>query len=192
MKRYEERKQELLNATERLKEALQETENDIIIDGTLHRFEFTFELAWKTMKDYLEYSGIIEGIGSPREIIKTAFANGIIEDGEKWINMMLARNSLSHLYDEEKSRKTDHFSECRTGRIGAEARDLQQPLPRRHAQYAGHADHGRCACSAGGHAVAAGAQDLRHLHDADCQRGRDRGVAQERGVRAGRYRCILL
>jgi len=105
MKRYEERKQELLNATQRLKEALQEKETDITIDGTLHRFEFTFELAWKTMKDYLEYSGIIEGIGSPREIIKTAFANGIIEDGENWIKMMLARNSLSHLYDEEKSRE---------------------------------------------------------------------------------------
>ena len=105
MKRYEERKQELLNATERLKEAIQEKESEIVIDGTLHRFEFTFELAWKTMKDYLEYSGIIEGIGSPREIIKTAFANGIIEDGENWIKMMLARNSLSHLYDEEKSRE---------------------------------------------------------------------------------------
>jgi len=105
MKRYEERKQELLNATERLKEALQEKESDIIIDGTLHRFEFTFELAWKTIKEYLEYSGIIEGIGSPREIIKTAFANGIIEDGENWIKMMLARNSLSHLYDEGKSRE---------------------------------------------------------------------------------------
>ena len=105
MERYEERKKELLNATERLKEALQEEENDIVIDGTLHRFEFTFELAWKTMKDYLEYSGIIEGMGSPREIIKTAFANGIIEDGDNWIKMMLARNSLSHLYDEEKSRE---------------------------------------------------------------------------------------
>ena len=105
MKRYEERKQELMNATEKLKEALQEKENDIVIDGTLHRFEFTFELAWKTMKDYLEYSGIIDGIGSPREIIKTAFANGIIEDGEDWIKMMLARNSLSHLYDEVKSRE---------------------------------------------------------------------------------------
>ena len=105
MKRYEERKQELLSATKRLKEALQEKENDIIIDGTLHRVEFTFELAWKKMKDYLEYSGIIDGIGSPREIIKTAFANGIIDDGENWIKMMLARNSLSHLYDEKKSRE---------------------------------------------------------------------------------------
>lgn len=105
IERYNESKRNLLNATERLKEALQEKENDIVIDGTLHRFEFTFELAWKTMKDYLEYSGIIDGIESPREIIKTAFANGIIDDGENWIKMMLARNSLSHLYDEDKARE---------------------------------------------------------------------------------------
>lgn len=105
MKRYEERKQELVKAIDRLKEALEAEENEIIIDGAIHRFEFTFELAWKTMKDYLEYMGIIEKIGSPREVIKTAYENGIIEDGENWIKMMLARNSLSHLYDEEKSRE---------------------------------------------------------------------------------------
>lgn len=104
MKRFEERKQDLVKATERLKEAINEEESEIAIDGTLHRFEFTFELAWKTMKDYMEYNGIIESTGSPREVIKTAFANGIIEDGETWIQMMLARNSLSHLYDEETSR----------------------------------------------------------------------------------------
>lgn len=105
MKRYEERKNDLNKAVDRLKEALEIEENEIVIDGTIHRFEFTFELAWKTMKDYLEYIGIIQGIGSPREIIKTAYENGIIKDGDKWIKMMLARNSLSHLYDEEKSRE---------------------------------------------------------------------------------------
>lgn len=105
MKRYEERKQDLNKAVERLKEALEVEENEIVIDGAIHRFEFTFELAWKTMKNYLEYIGIIQGIGSPREIIKTAYENGIIKDGDKWIKMMLARNSLSHLYDEEKSRE---------------------------------------------------------------------------------------
>ena len=105
MKRFEERKQDLAKATERLKEALNEEETEIVIDGTLHRFEFTFELAWKTMKDLMEYNGIIESTGSPREVLKNAFQNGIIEDGESWINMMLARNSLSHLYDEETSRK---------------------------------------------------------------------------------------
>ena len=105
MKRFEERKQDLAKATERLKEALNEEETEIAIDGTLHRFEFTFELAWKTMKDLMEYNGIIESTGSPREVLKNAFQNGIIEDGETWINIMLARNSLSHLYDEEASRK---------------------------------------------------------------------------------------
>ena len=104
-RRFEERKQDLLNATERLKEALKQEENDIVIDCVLHRFEFTFELAWKTMKDFLEYNGISENIGSPREILRRAFESNLIEDGEEWINMMLARNSLSHLYDEETSRK---------------------------------------------------------------------------------------
>ena len=55
----EKRKKVLAKATERLKEALNEKETEIAIDGTLHRFEFTFELAWKTMKDLMEYNGII-------------------------------------------------------------------------------------------------------------------------------------
>lgn len=105
MKRFIERKQDLENATNRLKEALKQEENDIVIDGVLHRYEFTFELAWKTLKDYLEYLGIPMNTGSPREVIKESFAHNLISDGEIWIKMMLARNSLSHLYDEETSRK---------------------------------------------------------------------------------------
>ena len=73
--------------------------------GIIQFFEMTFELAWKTMKDFLEYNGISENIGSPREILRRAFESHLIEDGEEWINMMLARNSLSHLYNEETSRK---------------------------------------------------------------------------------------
>lgn len=93
------------NALCRLKEGVSENINkDIVIDGILHRYEFTFELAWKCMKDCLEYQGIVENIESPREIIKLSFKHGIIEDGEKWIKMMLDRNTLSHLYDEETSR----------------------------------------------------------------------------------------
>lgn len=105
MKRLEERKVDLQNAYNRLEEALKESETELAIDGTLHRFEFTFELAWKTIKDYLEYNGVIENTGSPREVIKAAFKQGIIEDGEAWIAMMLSRNSLAHLYDENKSRE---------------------------------------------------------------------------------------
>lgn len=106
MKRFEERKEEFENALQRLTEALEKDSNDeLYIDGTIQRFEFTFELAWKTMKDYLEYQGNTVNTGSPREVIKLAFKQGIIEDGAEWINMMLDRNSLSHLYDEESSRE---------------------------------------------------------------------------------------
>lgn len=104
MKRFNERKEEYFNALNRLQEALNLEADDIIIDGVLHRFEFTFELAWKTIKDYLEYLGITEKIGSPREIIQLAFKQGIIIDGDAWLQMMLSRNLLSHMYDESASR----------------------------------------------------------------------------------------
>ena len=105
MKRFEERKQDYYNALFRLQEALNEEVTDVVIDGVLHRFEFTFELSWKTIKDYLEYLGVTEKIGSPREIIQLGFKQGIISDGESWIQMMLSRNALSHLYDEKTSRE---------------------------------------------------------------------------------------
>ncbi len=105
MKRFEERKDDLKKATNKLNEALRGDASDLEIDGILHRFEFTFELAWKTMKDCLEEQGIVGKIGSPREIIKEAFSVGLIDNGEVWIDMMLSRNELSHLYDEETSRE---------------------------------------------------------------------------------------
>ena len=105
MKRFEERKQDFYNALSRLQEALNTDVTDVVIDGVLYRFEFTFELSWKTIKDYLEYLGVTEKIGSPREIIQLGFKQGIIKDGEAWIQMMLSRNALSHLYDEKTSRE---------------------------------------------------------------------------------------
>ena len=117
MERFKQRRADFINALTRLQEALKEEESEIVIDGVLHRYEFTFELAWKTMKDYLEYLGVIDKTGSPREVIQSAFKQGIIEDGEMWIQMMLARNNLSHLYEKETSRniyiniKTQYINE---------------------------------------------------------------------------------
>lgn len=105
MKRFQERIEDFKNALTRLEEALKDEATEIVIDGILHRFEFTFELAWKTMKDYLEYMGVLNKTGSPREVIQSAFQNGLIQQGEEWIEMMLARNSISHLYDQERSRE---------------------------------------------------------------------------------------
>ena len=104
--RWLQRKEDLIKATARLQEALNvENVTDVIIDGALHRFEFTFELAWKTMKDYLEYVGLIQKTGSPREILQNAYQNDLIDNGEDWIEMMLSRNTISHLYDEDESRE---------------------------------------------------------------------------------------
>ncbi len=104
MNRFEQKKADFYNALDRLEESLVESPTEIIIDGALHRFEFTFELAWKVIKTYLEYMGMVEKTGSPRETIQNGFKQGLISDGEEWIEMMLARNLLSHLYDENESR----------------------------------------------------------------------------------------
>ena len=104
--RWLQRKEDLIKATARLQEALNvENVTDVVIDGVLHRFELTFELAWKTMKDYLEYVGLIQKTGSPREVLQNAYQNDLIDNGEDWIEMMLSRNTLSHLYDEDESRE---------------------------------------------------------------------------------------
>jgi nucleotidyltransferase substrate binding protein (TIGR01987 family) len=76
--------------------------NDLEKDGLIQRFEFTFELAWKLLKDYLISDGMIEP-GGPRSTIKAAAQIGLI-DPFSWEEMLEARNTLSHQYDEAKSR----------------------------------------------------------------------------------------
>lgn len=74
----------------------------IIRDATIKRFEYTFELCWKTMKHFAEYSG--KEVKSPREAIKISLELGLIEDEtqkEKWIEMLTARNMTSHIYNEK-------------------------------------------------------------------------------------------
>lgn len=70
-------------------------------EGIIQRFEYTFELAWKTLKDYIEYSGIIIDETTPRKVIKKAFETNIIKNGDLWIKMLIQRNLLSHTYNQE-------------------------------------------------------------------------------------------
>lgn len=65
----------------------------------IQTYEFTFELAWKTLKDYLEEKGVI--VKFPRDTIKEAFRYELIEDGELWLDMLQKRNLMAHTYDEE-------------------------------------------------------------------------------------------
>lgn len=76
--------------------------NQLEIEGLVQRFEFTFELAWKTLRDYLEEGGIPLTITTPREIIKIAYAANIIADGSLWLKMLDHRDLLSHTYDEKR------------------------------------------------------------------------------------------
>lgn len=70
-------------------------------EGAIQRFEYTFELAWKVLKDFLEAEGATIIPLTPRQVIKDAFAAGIISDGQAWIDMLDQRNLLSHNYDEQ-------------------------------------------------------------------------------------------
>lgn len=70
-------------------------------DGLIQRFEFTVELAWKSLKEYLEDQGAILGIASPRGVLKEAYAAGVITDADTWNRIIEARNITSHVYDEK-------------------------------------------------------------------------------------------
>jgi nucleotidyltransferase substrate binding protein (TIGR01987 family) len=92
------------NALDRLGEALEVPEtNDLVVDGTVQRFEFVYELTWKTFKRALGHEGV--ETKTPRESIKEAFAARWIEDEARWIGMLDLRNRTSHTYlDEEIAR----------------------------------------------------------------------------------------
>ena len=66
--------------------------------GLIQSFEFTHELAWNVLKDYLEDKGIAGLIGS-KDATREAFKNGLIEQGEDWMKMIEARNLTSYTYD---------------------------------------------------------------------------------------------
>ncbi len=77
--------------------------SEIEEQGIIQSFEFSFELAWKTLKDYLESKGTL--VSFPRDVIKEAFHHEIIDNGEVWLEMLEKRNFLAHTYDEKKTRE---------------------------------------------------------------------------------------
>ena len=98
--RWHQRFHNLNRAFGQLKKGLAiESPSDIEQQGIIQSFEFTFELSWKTLKDYLEAQGVISQF--PREVIKHAFQSQIITDGELWLDMLGKRNLLAHTYDED-------------------------------------------------------------------------------------------
>ena len=74
--------------------------DDIIKEGLIQRFEYTHELAWKVMKDYLKEVGEVRTMGS-KDATREALTADLITEGEIWMEMILSRNQTSHTYNEQ-------------------------------------------------------------------------------------------
>ncbi|PIW59863.1 nucleotidyltransferase substrate binding protein [Shewanella sp. CG12_big_fil_rev_8_21_14_0_65_47_15] len=101
--RWRQRFQNYLKALGQLVSALSQYDEHaeaLIKEGILQRFEFTHELAWKVMKDYLEYEGH-QGITGSRSASRLFFSLGLVTDGQVWMDMIESRNRTVHTYDEQ-------------------------------------------------------------------------------------------
>jgi nucleotidyltransferase substrate binding protein (TIGR01987 family) len=78
--------------------------SDLEQQGLIQAFEFTHELAWNTIKDFLESRGRLNLFGS-KDATREAFAAGLIENGDVWMEMVENRNETTHTYDEETANK---------------------------------------------------------------------------------------
>ena len=115
--RWKQRFQNFSRAVVLLREPMERTAESLSSlekEGTIQRFEFALELAWKTLKDYLEYEGKTINPYTPRNVIKEAFSSKILTDGQIWIDMIEHRNLLSHTYDSATFEKafqaiSDHY-----------------------------------------------------------------------------------
>lgn len=75
--------------------------SDLEQQGLIQSFEFCYELCWNLLRDYYRFQGVSDlALGGPRDTIKHAFKEGLISDGETWMEMIKSRNLSSHTYDE--------------------------------------------------------------------------------------------
>ncbi|MFO7295457.1 MAG: nucleotidyltransferase substrate binding protein [Clostridia bacterium] len=105
IQRLREKLSDYSRALKRLEEALERDQSDdIVLDAVIQRFEFTYELSWKLIKAYMSYSGIAD-VKTPRQAFKEAFAAGLIDEGDVWLEMLDDRNLTSHTYDQSTARR---------------------------------------------------------------------------------------
>ena len=77
--------------------------SDLEKQGLIQVFEYTYELSWNMIRDYFRWQGNTSITGS-RDVIREAFANGLLEDGDGWMRMLQDRNRTSHTYNEDTAR----------------------------------------------------------------------------------------
>jgi len=91
----------LESAVGKLEDALKiPKDRELVVEGTIQRFEYTIELTWKTLKRALDYEGIHPK--SPRETLREAFKIGWLDDNDAWMAMLDQRNTTSHVYLHEE------------------------------------------------------------------------------------------
>ncbi|HHW02164.1 MAG TPA: nucleotidyltransferase [Thermoanaerobacterales bacterium] len=106
--RWKQRYENFKKAVMQLAEFIEKNElNKFEVQGLIQCFEYTFELAWKTMKDYLEQEGF--DVNSPRSAIQTAFQMQLIADGQTWIDALEKRNLMAHTYDEKRTMEVERL-----------------------------------------------------------------------------------
>ncbi|WP_136064809.1 nucleotidyltransferase substrate binding protein [Modicisalibacter radicis] len=102
--RWIQRLQNFSKALAQLDEAVtlmrERTLSNLERQGVIQAFEYSYELGWNTLKDYLVWQGIESIVGS-RDTIREAFALGLVEDGDAWMAMLVDRNRTSHTYNEK-------------------------------------------------------------------------------------------
>ena len=76
--------------------------SDLEREGLVQRFHYTFELAWQVLADALEREGVVLDVATPRRAVREAFATGLLDDGQLWIDMIEDRNRTVHTYDETR------------------------------------------------------------------------------------------
>lgn len=112
-------------ALAKLDEALRLPETEINRDATIQRFEFTFELGWKLLKAANEFLGT--SCYSPRDCIRLAARNGVIDNPSSWLKYLSGRNLISHTYDEETAEEVYSL----IGGFSADCHKLANTLPTR-------------------------------------------------------------
>ncbi len=103
--RWQQRFQNFERAFLRLREALEQNPASLTAlekEGIIQRFEYTFELAWKVLKDKMEFDGLEINQVSPKGVVRDAYAARYIDNADLWLQMIGDRNLMSHTYDINK------------------------------------------------------------------------------------------
>ncbi len=99
--RWKQRYNNYIKALEQLASAVNlDTYNDLEREGLIQRFEYTYELAWLTIKDYLEDQGF-QNITGSKDAFRQANNSGIISNADKWMEMIESRKLTTHTYDKD-------------------------------------------------------------------------------------------